>query len=461
MSNTKEYILRVVCPDRFGVVAKVSSCLNESELFIFESAHFGDPETNKFFMRTKVISPNKNFKFNIFEKKFSVIAEELGIEWTLTDANYRPKTAIFVSKYSHCLQDLLYRESVGSLPIDIKCIISNHPDLRKIARSYEIPYHFIDMKKNTNINDEKKTLNNDQRRNLGSVAKVLQAAAMKKGFGEEAPHLEELNNYIVEAHAKFKSFFLECCEQTKDPETYFHINAYSDVTMLGKPIIYISLQEICDTHRLLLQHSDQIMNSKSLSSRRQSNSGNLSESDKLNELLNDLKGEPSLCSLVGAASHMYGEGSNEEDKKLSNLAKTEVCLTLTNKFTLPPVDRGDMDRLFIKTKQLLCSVLPCTAFGQGVAAVTNRREDVNLIGCLKSKTVREQEEVYWRLMAAKEAADERATKHQQLDHTNLFEDDETRLPLEDCKRQILKNLQILERHGYVSSKDGCKSIVVS
>ena len=64
-------------------------------------------------------------------------------------------------------------------------------------------------------------------------------------------------------------------------------------------------------------------------------------------------------------------------------------------------------------------------------------------------------------MAAKEAADERATKHQQLDHTNLFEDDETRLPLEDCKRQILKNLQILERHGYVSIKDGCKAIVIS
>ena len=64
-------------------------------------------------------------------------------------------------------------------------------------------------------------------------------------------------------------------------------------------------------------------------------------------------------------------------------------------------------------------------------------------------------------MAAKEAADERATKDKQLDHTNLFQDDETQLPLEDCKRQILKNLQILERHGYVSSKDGCKAIVVS
>ena len=147
MTKPKEYILRVTCPDRFGVVAKVSTCLNESELFILESAHFGDPETNKFFMRVKVISPNKNFKFNSFEKKFSIIAKELNIEWTLIDANSRPKTAIFVSKYSHCLQDLLYRESVGSLPLDIKCIISNHPDLRKIAKSYEIPYHFINMQK--------------------------------------------------------------------------------------------------------------------------------------------------------------------------------------------------------------------------------------------------------------------------------------------------------------------------
>ena len=147
MTKLKEYILRVTCPDRFGVVAKVSTCLNESELFILESAHFGDPETNKFFMRVKVISPNKNFKFSSFEKKFSLIAKELNIEWTLIDANFRPRTAIFVSKYSHCLQDLLYRESVGSLPLDIKCIISNHPDLRKIAKSYEIPYHFINMQK--------------------------------------------------------------------------------------------------------------------------------------------------------------------------------------------------------------------------------------------------------------------------------------------------------------------------
>ena len=188
MTKPKEYILRVICPDRFGVVAKVSTCLNESELFILESAHFGDPETNKFFMRVKVISPNKNFKFNSFEKNFSLIAKELNIEWTLTDANFRPKTAIFVSKYSHCLQDLLYRESVGALPLDIKCIISNHPDLRRIAKSYEIPYHFINMKKvSKSIAEAKinKILSKEQieLNILARYMQILSKSFVKKHYG--------------------------------------------------------------------------------------------------------------------------------------------------------------------------------------------------------------------------------------------------------------------------------------
>ena len=63
------------------------------------------------------------------------------------------------------------------------------------------------------------SLNNDQRRNLGSIAKILQAAAMKKGFGDEAPHLVELNSYIVASHDKFKQFFMECC---RVPEPVSH-----------------------------------------------------------------------------------------------------------------------------------------------------------------------------------------------------------------------------------------------
>ena len=188
MTNPKEYILRVTCPDRFGVVAKVSTCLNDSELFILDSAHFGDPDTNKFFMRVKVISPNKNFKYDLFEKKFSLIANELNIDWTFIDASIKPRTAIFVSKYSHCLQDLLYRESVGSLPIDIKCIISNHPDLRKISKSYDIPYHFIDMKKNSKSDSEAKinkilSKENVQLNILARYMQILSKSFVKKHYG--------------------------------------------------------------------------------------------------------------------------------------------------------------------------------------------------------------------------------------------------------------------------------------
>ena len=188
MTNPKEYILRVTCPDRFGVVAKVSTCLNDSELFILDSAHFGDPDTNKFFMRVKVISPNKNFKYKLFEKKFSLIANELNIDWTFIDASIKPRTAIFVSKYSHCLQDLLYRESVGSLPIDIKCIISNHPDLRKISKSYDIPYHFIDMKKNSKSVSEAKinkilSKENVQLNILARYMQILSKSFVKKHYG--------------------------------------------------------------------------------------------------------------------------------------------------------------------------------------------------------------------------------------------------------------------------------------
>ena len=139
-------------------------------------------------MRVKVISPNKNFKYNSFEKKFSLIANELNIDWTFIDASIKPRTAIFVSKYSHCLQDLLYRESVGSLPIDIKCIISNHPDLRKISKSYDIPYHFIDMKKNSKSDSEAKinkilSKENVQLNILARYMQILSKSFVKKHYG--------------------------------------------------------------------------------------------------------------------------------------------------------------------------------------------------------------------------------------------------------------------------------------
>ena len=97
----------------------------------------------------------KNLDHKDFSKKFSELAKSLKIEWSLSDASIKFKTAIFVSKFSHCLQDLLYRASVGSLNIDINCVISNHPDLEKIANRYDIPFHHVPIKSNTKETAEK------------------------------------------------------------------------------------------------------------------------------------------------------------------------------------------------------------------------------------------------------------------------------------------------------------------
>jgi len=274
------------------------------------------------------------------------------------------------------------------------------------------------------VSAEQGGLNNDQRRNLGSVAKILQFAATKKGFGEESPHLKVLNPYIVECHEKFKKFFSECC-QVADPEEAFCMDQFTEATLIAKPMIYISLQELYDTHVLLLQHLDSIAPEKR---------------DPLRELLEDLGDSPSICSLLGAANGT--QNGNPEDASLSHLAKTEVCLTLTNKFSgeLNSNQKLDMDRLFVKTKQLIMIVLPCT-YGD------------NLIGCLKSKTLIGQEDQYWEIIAKRERADQAAQVNaSMINHTNHFKDDDGHLTLDESKRLILKNLQILERMNYVSSK---------
>ena len=154
--TSKEYILRGVCPDALGLVAKVSNFLNENNLFIKESAHYGDPETEKFFMRIKVISPNKEINKIDFNKNFNVLANEISMEWSFEDAVLNPNTSIFVSKYSHCLQDLLYRHSVNALKLNIKSVISNHPDLEKIVVGYDIPFYFVEVAKSDKKISEKK-----------------------------------------------------------------------------------------------------------------------------------------------------------------------------------------------------------------------------------------------------------------------------------------------------------------
>jgi len=105
--------------------------------------------------------------------------------------------------------------------------------------------------------DQQQALNNEQRKNLGSVAKLLQFAASKKGFGEESPHLAPLNAWIVDAHERMKAFFADCV-LVPDLDDEFDVDQFSEATLIAKPVIYVTLSEIVDTHQLLLDHRFQV-----------------------------------------------------------------------------------------------------------------------------------------------------------------------------------------------------------
>ena len=152
-----EFILRVQCPDKYGIVAKVSSTLNKANLFILDSAHYGDPEKKIFFMRAKLIYSKKNLNLNDFSNFFEKECKSLKMEWSIKEADYHPNTAIFVSKYGHCLQDLMYRVDSGILPMNVSCIISNHRDHEKISNWHDIPFFYVPVSRNNKLRAEKET----------------------------------------------------------------------------------------------------------------------------------------------------------------------------------------------------------------------------------------------------------------------------------------------------------------
>ena len=155
--DNSEFIFTLSCPDTSGIVAEVAGFMAKSNLTIKESNQFGDSETNSFFMRVKALSINGNDKINIddIRNNFKLIAKKRKMEFNIYNANEVPKIIIMVSKFDHCLVDLLYRVKIGELKAKIVAIISNHSDTEILANSYGIPFHYIKV-----TNENKKSAEN-------------------------------------------------------------------------------------------------------------------------------------------------------------------------------------------------------------------------------------------------------------------------------------------------------------
>lgn len=151
--------LLISCPDRPGIVSTVSSFIYQQNGNILESdQHSTNQDDCTFFMRLHFAEDNFQLSASELREAFNPIAEQFQMQWSVHYSRQRKRVGILVSKYDHCLVDLLWRWKMNELAMEIPFIISNHPDLEPLARMYDIPYHHFPVKRATRETDEQKIL---------------------------------------------------------------------------------------------------------------------------------------------------------------------------------------------------------------------------------------------------------------------------------------------------------------
>lgn len=137
-----KFALTVTCPSKIGIVAAIANFLADHGCNITDSAQFDDPETGHFFMRVSFVS-EKNVALEALAADFPEVAKGFDMDFAFHDEATKMKVVIMVSRFGHCLNDLLYRWRIGALPIDIVAVISNHMDYQKVVVNHDIPFHHI------------------------------------------------------------------------------------------------------------------------------------------------------------------------------------------------------------------------------------------------------------------------------------------------------------------------------
>ncbi|BCW35205.1 formyltetrahydrofolate deformylase [Arthrobacter sp. StoSoilA2] len=134
------FVVTLSCPDRPGIVHAVAGALLEAGCNIADSQQYGSPSTGNFFMRVEATTSSSQDEL---AAALRPVAESFGMTWQINPVGRKVRTIILCSKDAHCLNDLLFQQRTGTLPIDVPAIVSNHRDLEELAQFYGIPFHHI------------------------------------------------------------------------------------------------------------------------------------------------------------------------------------------------------------------------------------------------------------------------------------------------------------------------------
>jgi formyltetrahydrofolate deformylase len=146
----RRYVIRFGCPDRAGIVARISSFLADAGGWIVEAAYHTDRTTGWFFTRQEVLADSLSFDVDELRARFTMVARELGAQadWKITDTAQRRRMVILVSREGHCLYDLLGRVTSRELDVDVAAVIGNHAGLGDITRAHGIPFFHVPFPNN-------------------------------------------------------------------------------------------------------------------------------------------------------------------------------------------------------------------------------------------------------------------------------------------------------------------------
>ncbi len=144
-SAPSRFILNLSCEDKRGIVAKTSNFIMQHQGNIIDSAQFGDASTNQFFLRME-FDDEGEVSLETLKANFAQdVAAEYAMQWNLYATDVKPRMLLMVSKFGHCMYDLLHRMHTGSLAVQVPAIVSNHEDLREIAEWYKIPFYHLPL----------------------------------------------------------------------------------------------------------------------------------------------------------------------------------------------------------------------------------------------------------------------------------------------------------------------------
>ena len=151
---TQTFVLRLQCKDRPGLVARVAGFVTERGGNIVDAQQYNDRGNDRFFMRI-AFEPGEDATLGAYRTGFEPLAAASGMDWALGDEAHTKKVVLMVSKWDHCLSDLLYRHRIGELEMDVVAVIANHPrEVLHTSLIGDIPFHYLPVRKDTKAQQE-------------------------------------------------------------------------------------------------------------------------------------------------------------------------------------------------------------------------------------------------------------------------------------------------------------------